>query len=513
MATRQPRTHSAGRLLLGWHDDAPAGRPIGFVAGRPRHQRARPVYQHEPTHLMTIARTGAGKGIGAAVPALLLHPGSALVVDVKPELMAVTARARREMGQDVRVLDPFGATAGMTDTFNPLDLIDVRDPRAVDDVTSLVATLAGGIGEDHRNRYWQQRAVHLVVGCTLMRLQQAHDAGADLGRAPRASLFELRDLLGRAAANPEKLSAEMAACRHPEVRRIASLLDIGARETLGGIVSFAQESVDFLRGDLLGHQLARSSFDARVLTTGERPITVYLVLPPHLLESHARLLRLWIAALFMCITRRQRRPEHPTLLLLDEAAQLGELPALRQAMTLLRGFGVQTWSFWQDASQLAANFPRDWRTLLNNCGAIQALGASSPQAARDIADIMGCTPQQVSALPPDRMLLQQAGQELQVVRRPDYRRDAMFAGRFDPNPMFEDGPGPGVARPEQALLPKADVAPQSATGGLRPDESHAPDAQSPVRPDPLTRHALPRDDPFLRDVLRRLDDPGAGEVR
>jgi type IV secretion system protein VirD4 len=40
------------------------------------------------------------------------YPGSVLVVDVKPENAAVTARRRRELGQDVRILDPFEVAGG-----------------------------------------------------------------------------------------------------------------------------------------------------------------------------------------------------------------------------------------------------------------------------------------------------------------------------------------------------------------------------------------------------------------
>ena len=82
-----------------------------------------------------------------------------------------------------------------------------------------------------------------------------------------------------------------------------------------------------------------------------------------MLESHSRLLRLWLGALMSCITRRRARPRHATLFVLDEAAQLGELPHLRQAITLLRGYGLQTWSFWQDASQLQMLYAHDWKTM------------------------------------------------------------------------------------------------------------------------------------------------------
>src|SRR3546814_14619691 len=63
--------------------------------------------------------------------------------------------------------------------------------------------------------------------------------------------------------------------------------------------------------------------------------------------------------------RRRARPEASTLFVLDEAAQLGTFNELRQAVTLLRGYGLQTWSFWQDASQLSIPNPticRRWLT-------------------------------------------------------------------------------------------------------------------------------------------------------
>jgi type IV secretion system protein VirD4 len=61
-------------------------------------------------HILTCAPTGAGKGIGAVIPNRLDYPGSAFVLDFKGENYAVTARACREAGQDVFLIDPFGIT-------------------------------------------------------------------------------------------------------------------------------------------------------------------------------------------------------------------------------------------------------------------------------------------------------------------------------------------------------------------------------------------------------------------
>jgi len=135
------------------------------------------------------------------------------------------------------------------------------------------------------------------------------------------------------------LASAMRESRHPEVRQIAGNLAISANETLGGILSFAQEGIDFIRGPLVQRAVEKSTFSLDDVTRGA-PLAIYIVLPPSMLESHGRLLRLWISVLIAAILRRRRRPDLSTLFILDGAAQLGALSQLRQALTLLRGYGM-----------------------------------------------------------------------------------------------------------------------------------------------------------------------------
>ena len=53
------------------------------------------------------------------------------------------------------------------------------------------------------------------------------------------------------------------------------------------------------------------------------PLTIYPVLQLQALESHGRLLRMWISVLLTCITREVGRPALHALLL-DEAAAVDE---------------------------------------------------------------------------------------------------------------------------------------------------------------------------------------------
>ena len=110
------------------------GIPIGYRDGENAL-----LYDDTGAHTFVCAPTGAGKTVGFAVPTLLSHRGSTIVLDVKGELFAVTARHRREgLGQRVRRIDPFQAAGdGNTDSFNPLDTVVTEFDLAEPGTTSL----------------------------------------------------------------------------------------------------------------------------------------------------------------------------------------------------------------------------------------------------------------------------------------------------------------------------------------------------------------------------------------
>lgn len=440
---RQPDKLPEPGLLVGWSlENRPSRRPIGFSHGNPLKRPSTgyldPILLNGEGHLMTIAPTGAGKGTGCIIPALLRYPGPVIVIDPKGENATITARRRREMGQRVVVIDPMGVTDLPSDTLNPMDAIDITLARAVDEVAVLAQALCETPQTDDRNRYWSSRGMHLAIGAMLHVLVDAIPGGGNLLR--------VRDLINFAAADPEAMAKVLIESPHPEVQRIARMLNIGAPETLGGIISFSQEMVDFLRGDQIQTSIASTSFDLEDVTKGA-PLSIYLILPPHMLESHSRLLRLWLGALFSCITRRRARPSHATLFILDEAAQLGELPHLRQAITLLRGYGMQTWSFWQDASQLQMLYSRDWKTMVNNCRVLQCFGALNQVAADSMAEMTGfLSGNAMLDLRPDEMVLQLAGDEAVIAQLPNYLADPAFKSLYDVNPYYDTS---------RAVMPRA----------------------------------------------------------
>jgi type IV secretion system protein VirD4 len=109
-------------------------------------------------------------------------------------------------------------------------------------------------------------------------------------------------------------------------------------------------------------------------------------------------------------------------------------------LTLLRAYGVQIWSLWQDWSQLRLLYPLDWETILNNSGIIQVFGMSNGWAAKGCADVLGVRPDELLSLEPGSQILLRPGQGPITCRRIDYLGDSLFRGRFDANPRYSKQP-------------------------------------------------------------------------
>ncbi len=138
---------------------------------------------------MTVAPTGAGKGVGLIIPALLTYPGSVIVTDIKGENYQVTARYRRALGQQVVVLDPFGLVTARDkgDKLNPFDLFKVPGSDSESDAEMLAAQLAVG-HEFSSDRYWEDTGRGLVAGTGRGRGDQFPSGQAEPLHAARTAL-------------------------------------------------------------------------------------------------------------------------------------------------------------------------------------------------------------------------------------------------------------------------------------------------------------------------------------
>jgi type IV secretion system protein VirD4 len=436
-------------LLLGWKQPE-ARHPFGFQTPcqlkKPKQKATAadllPATYGGDSHLMTFAPTGSGKGRGLIIPTLLSYPGSVVVIDPKGENYTVTARRRREMGHQVVVLDPFEkATRGKStgDKFNPFDIFKLPGTIIDADASMLAWQLAAGHSFS-RDPFWD------IVGASFLFGLIAHVATGvppeerNLNKVLRYLYSD--DVVYNLAV---LLDSKTVVCPHAH-REIAAFLQLPERDTRPSVLATALSWVKSLNTQCVEQMVESSTFDLADLLHG-KPISIYLCIPPDKLTSHKALLRMWVAALLTTVLRREVQPEKKTLFILDECAQLGTMPLLEQAVTLLRGYGLQVWTFWQDLEQVKSNYPNGHATLVNNAAILQAFGISNSQMARQLADIVDSTPDKLMSMKSDQSTVFEKGQGSRTLRLPDYLKDSVFKGLWSPNPFFSnDHPADGASR-------------------------------------------------------------------
>jgi type IV secretion system protein VirD4 len=414
-------------LLLGWIDGS-RRESFGFTPPETApHGHSQSVIYDGDSHLMTCAPTGTGKGRGVLIPNLLRYPGPAIVLDIKGELFQVTSRRRSEMGQQIVVLDPFHLVTKRSDSLNPFDLLAL--PRSdVDSDAEMLASLLAVGHEFSTDPYWNTTANGLTAALI------AHIAGyppkeRHLGQLRGWLYHDDMDLAVATLLDKKAVKSRMA--RELFIAYLTAPFD----KTRPCIRTTACTYVSALGSDQVVETLLTSSFRLQDVYDG-RPLTIYIVIPPDKLQSHKALLRLWVGTLLTAVTRRTMMPRQRTLFLLDECAQLGSLPILRQAITLLRGSGLQTWTFFQDFSQLRQCYPNDWQTIVNNSGVLQVFGITNHNMANEWSELLGVRPQDLDQLAREDAVVLRQGQGSLVCRRPDYLKDEVFAGLFDANSRF-----------------------------------------------------------------------------
>lgn len=343
--------------------------PVGIIVGRDGDQLLRLPGEG---HLLTMARTGSGKGVSAVIPNLLSYPGSILVTDPKGENVAVTARARRTLGHQVHILDPFDIAGGV-DSFNPVDTIDAATVDAFDEATLLADMLVVPDGTSSEDAaHWTEEARSLLTGLLLYVAAHEPPVARTLTRVRQlltadrtAFLATLNDMQRSDRANG--LIAEAG----------NQLLQKSDKEQ-SGVLSTAQRHTYFLSSPRMAAVLSTSlvSFSAMK----REPTTVYLVLPPQHLDNYRRWLRLMVGCALDAMVRSPNTSRDRVLLLFDEFPNLGRMQPIVRHMTLLRGYNARVWLLAQDLPQLRSLYRNDWETLIASADVIQAFGAVSPNS-------------------------------------------------------------------------------------------------------------------------------------
>jgi type IV secretory pathway TraG/TraD family ATPase VirD4 len=385
------------------HADIFLGRPKLFIGGM-----LRPIGIQTEKHMVTIAGTGAGKSTGALIPNLCIHEGSALIIDPKGELAAVTARRRgnggggvRGMGQDVFVLDPFHIVPGFQSaSYNIFDEMERVAAYDADRPVSYARKVAQAlVPSTSRDPYWDDAPRTFISGLLLYIFQ---------GPAEQRNLVRLRELIMEGDADAygvltkaggdhrgdafDALLVMMKACpegpyRHVIVGSANSLSKMSPNQR-GAVLTMAMEHTSFL--DMPEIRRISMSSDFLLEDLKNRAISIYLCLPLNAVSGiEGRWLRMFVLLTVDMMTRANKVPNPPILLAIDEFPSLGKLDGIETVAPTMRSVGVRLWVIGQDLEQFEKVYPESWGGFIGNAEAVQFMGITHPPTVAWLAERLG----------------------------------------------------------------------------------------------------------------------------
>jgi type IV secretion system protein VirD4 len=353
--------------------------PNGVVIGR----FGRGYLRHNgPEHVLCFAPTRSGKGVGLVVPTLLTWPGSCIVHDIKGENWHLTSGFRARHGS-VLLFDP---TSCNSTGYNPL--LEVRRGEwEVRDVQNIADVLVDPEGALERRNHWEKTSHSLLVGAILHVLYAEGDktlagvAGflSDPRRPIETTLRAMMTTPHLGDGGP-----------HPVISSAARELLNKSENERSGVLSTAMSFLGLYRDPVVARVTRRSDWRILDLVEAERPVTLYLVVPPSDISRTKPLVRLILNQIGRRLTENlhgQRRRQR-VLLMLDEFPALGRLDFFESALAFMAAYGLKGFLIAQSLNQIEKAYGPN-NSILDNCHVRVSFATNDERTARRVSDALG----------------------------------------------------------------------------------------------------------------------------
>ena len=362
----------------------------GVFLGQFHHRYLR---HHGPEHVMAFAPTRSGKGVGLVVPTLLSWTGSAVIHDIKGENWQLTAGWRGRFSHALL----FNPTDARSAHYNPL--LEVRrGTHEVRDVQNIADILVDPEGALERRNHWEKTSHALLVGAILHVLYAEEEK-----TLARVATF-LSDPQRPFTATLKRMMAtnHIGTGDAPEVHPVVAS---AARELLNksdnersGVLSTAMSFLGLYRDPTVAEVTSRCDWRIADLVEGQRPVSLYLVVPPSDISRTKPLVRLILNQIGRRLTeklddRRSAARRHELLMMLDEFPALGRLDFFETALAFMAGYGIRAFLIAQSLNQIERAYG-EHNSILDNCHVRIAFATNDERTARRISDALGTATEQ-----------------------------------------------------------------------------------------------------------------------
>lgn len=332
-------------------------------------------------HVMMVAPTRAGKGVGFVIPNLMAFAGSVVVLDVKGENFEKTSRLRALNGDEVYRFSPFD-WANSTHRYNPLSRIS-KAPTFAQRFTEVSILADLFLDKDNKTLdTFSEAGKSIFVAACLLAIQRGT---ANLGEvnkivaggeyknaqyktyADEAEEAILRELWTNAASASSRLLTS----------NIQALMTAGLKQWDNPAVRSATQGSDF-----------------DFATFRKTPQSLYIAVSEDHIATLAPLLRLMFADLIASIRLKEPGPDEPwpVMMMIDEFQQMGAMPYLERAIHSLASYGGRVAMIAQSLASLDRIYgPEGRESLENGAGLKLYITPRDQRTVKEVSAAVGST--------------------------------------------------------------------------------------------------------------------------
>ncbi len=348
----------------------------------------------------------------------------------------------------------------------------------VRDVQNIADILVDPEGAREHRDHWQLTAHALLVGAILHLLYAEEEKTlarvASFLADPSRSLARVLKVM----LTTNHIGTEAKPAVHPVVASAArGLLNMSENER-SGVVSTAISYLGLYRDPVIAENTRTSDWRIADLLTAERPVSLYLVVPPSDISRTRPLVRLILNQIGRRLTENLRSIDgearrHRLLMMLDEFPALGRLDFFETALAFLAGYGVHAVLITQSLHQIDKAYGQN-HAILDNCHVRVAFAPNDERTAKRLSDALGTatelraqrnfsgkrlaaflshttiseqetprpllTPGEILQLPKDETLVLVSGTPPIRARKLRYYEDRNFLARREDAPQLGDAP-------------------------------------------------------------------------
>ena len=323
--------------------------------------------------------SGSGKSASYSIPNAFQMLGSYVFTDPKGELYDKTAGYLRKNGYEIKVLNL--VNPANSDGYNPL--LHIRSEIDVDVIANTI--VKGQKTESGSDPYWDDMAEMLLKAliyylmATRPEEEQNLASCSELVRAANANGGSnlLTDLMNQLPYD------------HPARMNYKSI-EIAPEKTYGSILSSLQSKLGKFDSKEIAEVTSTDTIDFDEI--GSRKTAVY-VISSDTHKAYDFLLTIFfsqmIQQLYDFADKNGGRLKVPTFFILDEFANIGQIPDFDKKISTSRSRGISFSVILQNLDQLEAVYEKSYETIMGNCDTHVFLGSNSFKTVEYFSKALG----------------------------------------------------------------------------------------------------------------------------